>query len=133
MEPLLWLDIPLVVFGVLAILSGSWNWLRRRYAGWPRSRGVRCNGVMVLAFSLGVASITAAGMDIGFAESDKARGRANQALRSDGYDWFNPMRPFPVGTPAPDFQLSSLTDGASIRLSDFHGLKPVVLVLSSFT
>jgi hypothetical protein len=36
------------------------------------------------------------------------------------------------GTPAPDFSLRALADQRSVRLSDYRGKKPVVLVFGSF-
>ena len=37
------------------------------------------------------------------------------------------------GDPAPDFELRDVDGERSVRLSDFHGKKPVVLVFGSFT
>ena len=38
-----------------------------------------------------------------------------------------------VGDPAPDFELGDVDGEHSVRLSDFQGRKPVVLVFGSFT
>ena len=38
-----------------------------------------------------------------------------------------------AGDPAPDFELSDVDGEHSVRLSDFRGKKPVVLVFGSFT
>lgn len=38
-----------------------------------------------------------------------------------------------AGDPAPDFQLSDVDGEHSVRLSDFQGKTPVVLVFGSFT
>jgi hypothetical protein len=37
------------------------------------------------------------------------------------------------GQPAPDFALKPLDGGAPVRLSSFHGQRPVVLVFGSYT
>ncbi len=41
--------------------------------------------------------------------------------------------PLQPGDPAPDFDLPSLDGGSRVRLSDFRGVKPVVLVFGSYT
>jgi peroxiredoxin len=38
-----------------------------------------------------------------------------------------------VGDPAPGFDLATLDGGSRVRLSDFRGVKPVVLVFGSYT
>lgn len=38
-----------------------------------------------------------------------------------------------AGNPAPDFELSDVDGEHSVRLSDFRGKMPVVLVFGSFT
>lgn len=38
-----------------------------------------------------------------------------------------------VGSVAPDFTLPLLDGSSSVRLSSFHGIKPVVLVFGSYT
>ena len=38
-----------------------------------------------------------------------------------------------AGDPAPDFELRDVDGEHSVRLSDFHGKKPVVLVFGNFT
>ncbi len=38
-----------------------------------------------------------------------------------------------VGEMAPDFELSDYTGSKTVRLSDFRGEKPVVLLFGSFT
>ena len=38
-----------------------------------------------------------------------------------------------VGSPAPDFSLTKLKSSTQIKLSDYQGKKPVVLVFGSYT
>lgn len=38
-----------------------------------------------------------------------------------------------VGDPAPDFTLRTVDGEREVRLSDYHGKKPVVLVFGSYT
>jgi len=44
----------------------------------------------------------------------------------------NPNAP-KVGQLAPDFELTGLTDSETMRLSDYRGVKPIVLLFGSFT
>jgi len=45
---------------------------------------------------------------------------------------YNAMAPR-VGESAPDFELQDVSGQHTVRLSDFHGQKPVALVFGSFT
>jgi peroxiredoxin len=47
-------------------------------------------------------------------------------------DHYDPLAP-KAGDMAPDFELFDATGEESVRLSDFQGNRPVVLVFGSFT
>jgi peroxiredoxin len=47
-------------------------------------------------------------------------------------DQYDPLAP-KVGDMAPDFELVDTTGENTVRLSDFRGKRPVVLVFGSFT
>lgn len=118
MEALLWLDVPLLVFGIGAVFTAGWLKFGSNRAGSPRRRLQPLTVVLVVG---GLASLSAAGLDHALAVWD--RSQRPLAVEPD------PL--FEVGTLAPDFALPSL-EGRSYRLSDFRGRKPVLLTLSSF-
>ncbi len=43
------------------------------------------------------------------------------------------LMPLEIGSLAPDFTLPELTSGKPVRLADFRGRTPVVLIFGSFT
>lgn len=132
MEPLLWLDIPLAVFGTVAVLAVSANRFLRR--GSPRVKKRRSSWVPALLVFVGLMSLTAACMDVGYSQWEiRARAVPDDGGSPQGFDPFYLMRPFEAGAPAPDFRLPSLEDDRLVSLSDYRGRKPVVLALSSFT
>lgn len=116
MNLLIWLDLPLMALGLLAMAPGFWYLfcLRQIVLG----RGVRT--ALSLVFSLGLGAFTVAGVDAGLAQWDKAR-RVQGSGDTIG-----------VSKMAPDFALSSPEDNHTIRLSDFRGHKPVVLIFGNF-
>jgi hypothetical protein len=119
MNLLIWMDLPLMVLGLLAMSPGLWYALRQRILCRPAlGRGVRT--ATALVFSLGLGTLTAAGVDAGLAEWDQAcrvRGKEDNVH---------------VSMMAPDFSLPSLDEDRTIRLSDFRGHKPVVLIFGNF-
>ncbi len=131
---LLYLDIPLIVLGMLALFAGSRPCFRRRSTS--RSRKPRAPWVSVYLVLSGVACLIGAAIDMGFAERERRQKVAlDEMLRASDDGTIAPMWPFPPGTPAPDFRLPTLKDGALVSLKTVRGSKPkpVLLVLSSFT
>lgn len=119
MHVLVWLDAPLVAFGLLAVSPRLWSWLSGR----------RVRSVTTLLFYLGLGSLLASGVDVGLA----ALQEANRPPSAE--------QPFALGPinyedvpheEAPDFRLPALDEDRFIRLSDFRGHKPVVLIFGSF-
>ena len=113
MEPLLYLDLLLVVLGGAALALSAGVRLRR-----PRRWTLPSMGV----FFLGVGSLAAAVIDVGLWQREKN-------FRQSLADHSDHLR---VGSSAPYFSLPSLRDGELVHLSDFLGRKPICLVLSSF-
>jgi hypothetical protein len=118
MNLLFWLDIPLILIGFLAISPWLWHSVRRQQARRPfRGRGVRMTATVL--FCLGVATIGSAGIDAGLAYREEAR-RAGR------------VADIRVTMMAPDFHLSSLDEERMVRLSEYRGQKPVVLIFGNF-
>jgi hypothetical protein len=119
MSALIWLDVPLSVFGLLSMSPFLWHCFRRRRLVCLPSRGRGRAMAMALLFSLGFVSLTTASVDVALAEWDKA-------CRPRSDDWIGETMP------APDFCLPSLEKDRFVRLSDYRGHKPVVLIFGSF-
>jgi hypothetical protein len=132
MEPLLWLDIPLLIGGGCALAMLVWNRRGKHGKRTPRSKR-RLPWIQPLVLSMGLTSLAAAGMDIGLAELEVYHRCENQAPYVDGFEFFDPMQLFEAGTLASDFDLPTLEGGRSIKLSDYRGRKPVLLVFGNFT
>jgi hypothetical protein len=125
MNVLFRLDLSLVVLGLLAMAPHLWNWLRRRQSVDSSARGCVLRTTSVLLFYFGLVSLAVAGVDVGLAAwEDAHRPRSGPP----DYNFADVKEPYM----APDFCLPSLDEDRSIRLSDFRGHKPVVLVFSSF-
>ncbi|MHB1424125.1 MAG: peroxiredoxin family protein [Gemmataceae bacterium] len=126
MNVLVWLDASLLVLGLFALCPRLWTWFRWRRALRPSLPGRPLQTAIALLFYLGLGGLATAALDVGWAawewESRSAE-RDNEALRTEL---------FPPDTQAPDFSLPSL-EGRSVRLSDFRGHKPVVLLFGSFS
>lgn len=129
MNVLVWLDLPLVVLGLLALLPQLWLAFRRQRSTRPTLIGRVLSSASLLLFYLGLGSLLTAGVDFGVAAWEKAH-RAGYGDREFDIELINyaqiPYRE------APDFRLPSLDDDRSIGLSDFRGHKPVVLIFGSF-
>ena len=134
MSALVWLDVPLLALGLLAISPWVWHWIRRwRSVRTPSlSRGLRT--ATTLLCYLGFGSLTMAGIDVALAEWDKA----HRPSGDDGIEETRIASPprsddrIKVTMMAPDFRLPSLDEDRFVRLSDYRGHKPVVLIFSSF-
>lgn len=120
MNLLIWLDLPLMGLGLLAMSPGLWYVFRRRQIGKRSAFGRSLRTATVLLFSLGVGALMTAGVDAGLAAWDQAR---------HPRDSVNNIQ---VSMVAPDFRLPSLDEDRTIRLSDFRGHKPVVLIFGNF-
>jgi hypothetical protein len=124
-----WLFLLDVLLFVLGLLTLS-----------PRLLGRSKRTAAVLAFYLGFAMIAAAGVAVGLVEWEKARrpkssdlGAAFEKRLAAHRSGEALARKKAIGpVEAPDFSLSSLDEGHSVRLSDFRGHKPVVLIFGSF-
>lgn len=112
MEPLLSLDLVLVMFGIAILLLAVRRCLRRR--------GTLTTSAL---FFLSVGTLAAAVIDVGLSQHEKNFRRS----LVENADFLR------VGSLAPDFSLPRLGDGQTIRLGDVLGRKPVCLVLSSFS
>jgi hypothetical protein len=122
MNLFIWLDLPLMALGLLAMSPGFWHVFHLRGIGRrsPLGRGLRT--ATALLFSLGLSAFTAGGVDAGLAKWD-------EVCRAKDND--NP-RQLQESMMAPDFSLPSLDEGRTIRLSDYRGRKPVVLIFGNF-
>jgi hypothetical protein len=120
MAPLTWLDVPLLLVGVPGAALSASAWLRKR----PRRPGVAA-----AAFVLSLGCLAAAGADAGLSRWDNVRLPFDPAALDFSQ---NPYALLPAGSPAPDFALPRADGMGTVRLSDFRGRQPVVLVLSSF-
>ena len=119
MTALVWLDVPLSLFGLLSMTPLLWHCLRRRRSVCPSSRGRSWSTATAVLFSLGLVSLATAGVDVALAEWDKA-------CRPSSDDWIGETML------APDFRLPSLEKDRFVQLSDYRGHKPVVLIFGSF-
>lgn len=138
MSVVIGLDFFLVVLGLLAVSPQLWMAFRRKRIGCPPPLGRGMRTATGLLFYLGIGFLAVAGVDVGLAKWDKAH-RSN----SDNWDAalnelleayrLRPIDPEAFPKPeAPDFRLPVLDEDRSIRLSDFRGRKPVVLLFGSF-
>lgn len=138
MSVVVWPDVFLVVLGLLAVLPRLWTVFRRRQTAHPATLRRSVRTATVLLFYLGTSFLSVVGIDIGLAAWDKAH-RPN----TDNWDaalaaFFEAYRSRPIDPEAfpkpeaPDFRLPALDEDRSVRLSDFRGRKPVVLIFGSF-
>jgi hypothetical protein len=139
MSVVIWLDVLLIVLGLLAVSPRLWVGFRRRRMGCPPPMGRATRTAAALLFYLGTGFLTAVGVDIGLAEWDKAHrpesddGDAALAEFLEAHRLRSPINPEAYPKPeAPDFRLPVLYEDRSIRLKDFRGRKPVVLLFGSF-
>jgi hypothetical protein len=115
----------LTFLGVLGVTHVSW---RRFGKGNPNpSSRPRSAILIVLGLSLSFACMGVAAADVLLWEWKKA----------GGFDGRPPEKTMSMelmssGQTAPDFSLPSLHDGRSVRLGDFRGHKPVLLIFGSF-
>jgi hypothetical protein len=121
-----WLDVSLLVGGLIALCPRLWSWVRCRRADRPPWRRRSLQTAITLLFYLGLGSLVTAGFDVGLEawEWKERAAKADEEMKRIGL--------FPPETEAPDFCLPSL-GGSSVRLSDFRGHKPVVLLFGSFS
>lgn len=122
-----WLDVPLAVFGLLVMSPWIWMAFRRRRSVRANSLGRFLPAAMLLLFFLGLGSFMMAGIDVGLAAWEDAH-----RPRSEPFDIRQSSYNIASHEEAPDFSLPALDEDRSIRLSDFRGRKPVVLIFGSF-
>jgi hypothetical protein len=120
-----WIPYELALVGALRL--GCWflGWRRRRLFGF-RSIG----GTLLLC--LAVASLIAAGAIAAF---DQLERRWREGLVSAPHPIIaaaSGADTFPAGTPAPDFTLPRLDNGAPVHLAELTRRRPVVLVFGGF-
>lgn len=122
MNLLIWLDLPLMVLGLFAMSPGLWYAFRLRRVGNRSALGRGLRTLTALLFSLGVGSFTVGGVDAGLAEWEQA---CRLKVNDNSVQLQESMM-------APDFSLPSLDEGRTIRLSDYRGNKPVVLIFGNY-
>jgi hypothetical protein len=127
---LIWLDVPLTVFGMLGL--AFWGWIRfrqrRLLPSLRRAHSWSAVG-MTVALGLSLTALAVAAVDVGEAEWENAR----RPYDSDAVDYVLPAMPrLPVGLTAPDFRLPRLNGEGTVQLSDLREHKPVVLLFGSF-
>jgi hypothetical protein len=121
------LDAYLVVLGCFALSPRLWYWLVRWRTKRPPLHDRPRRGATAILFYLGVVSLALAAVDGGLAVwqfNTRSEDAESGEMRTDL---------FPQVEEAPDFSLPSLQDGRTVRLSDYRGHKPVVLVFGSFS
>lgn len=122
-----WLDAPLAVIGLLAMSPWMWMAFRRRRSVCSTSPSRVRQAARLLLFFLGLGSFMMAGLDVGFAAWEDASRPRSGPFDFDQFSLENASH-----EEAPDFCLPALDEGRSIRLSDFRGHKPVVLIFGNF-
>ena len=122
-----WLDVSLVVFGLLAISPLLWSLLRRGQAVRSCWLGRLMQTAERPLFHAGVVGLALAGIDLGWGAWEEA-----YVFFHDYYKRIGRTDLFPRNAEAPDFSLPVLDEDREVRLSDFRGRKPVVLIFGSF-
>jgi hypothetical protein len=120
MNLLIWLDLPLIAFALLIMSPRLCYALFRRRIDGRAALSRRVQTATVLLFYLGLGVLGTACVDAGLAEWAKG-------LRFGGAD--DDIREAMM---APDFTLPALDEDRIVRLSDFRGNKPVVLIFGNF-
>ena len=120
MNVLIRIDALLMVLGLLAMTPRLCNAFQRRRTARRSALGRFWQTTMSLLFYLGFCTLAAAGVDIGIYQWNQA----HYHTREEG--------DARVGRKAPDFSLPTLDEDRTIRLSDFRGQKPVVLIFGNF-
>jgi hypothetical protein len=119
MNLLIWLDAPLITLGVLAMSPWLWNAFRSHRTVFSTALSRDMRTTTALLFYLGIATVASASVDAGLAEWGQAhRSGDNVEIRETMM--------------APDFSLPSLDEARTVRLSDYRGHKPVVLIFGNF-
>lgn len=118
---------PVSIYWIIA-LTGSSDRIERKKAGKLMHKGLIIGAVFVFGFTI-------------WEQKDLIRTAAVISYKAaywemeEVYGWQktnNPNAP-KVGELAPDFELTDVTGTKTVRLSDFRGKKPVVLLFGSFT
>jgi hypothetical protein len=118
---------PIAIFCILNMTTGLVD-LKARQTGNIMRKGLALGAVLVFGFTIWE------GRDlvyVGFAVNYKAIYWRHKEVTVWQHK-HNPNVP-KVGEMAPDFELSDYTGTKSVRLSDFRGKRPVVLLFGSFT
>ncbi|HTU90186.1 MAG TPA: hypothetical protein VMF69_08945 [Gemmataceae bacterium] len=119
MNLVIWFDVLLMALGLLAMSPRLWNVHPRRRSVCRPALGRSMRTATTLLFYFGLASFMTGGIDAGLVGWDQVRRpRIADNIRK------NMM--------APDFCLPSLDGDRNVRLSDFRGHKPVVLIFGNF-
>jgi hypothetical protein len=118
---------PLAIFWILSMTTGLINQQERQVGNLMR-KGLAISAVLVFGFTIWEGrDLVYAGFDVNY----KAVYWRNQEVTIWQQE-NNPNVP-KIGEMAPDFELTDNTGNDSVRLSDFRGKKPVVLLFGSFT
>jgi hypothetical protein len=119
---------PVSIYWIMALKSGADNIVeRKKSTGWVQ-KGLMIGAVFVFGFTLWE------GKDL-IRASAVITYKAAYWEMTEVMGWQktnNPNVP-KVGEAAPDFELTDVTGTKTVRLSDFRGKKPVVLLFGSFT
>jgi hypothetical protein len=125
-----WLAVtacPITIYWIIKITKGLTD-PRDRKVGSVMRKGLAVSAVLVFGFTIWEArDLVYAGWDVNY-KAIYWRHKEVTVWQKDN----NPHVP-KVGTMAPDFELSDATGTKTVRLSDFRGKKPVVLLFGSFT
>jgi len=118
---------PVSIYWIMAVTSGTDILERTKSARWVQ-KGLMIGAAFVFAFTLWEAK------DLVRTSAVITYKAAYWELK-EVYGWQktnNPNVP-KVGELAPDFELTDVTGTKTVRLSDFRGKRPVVLLFGSFT
>jgi hypothetical protein len=131
-----WLDITVIVLSLAAIpVLLLYPRLQRPVAFPPEATETATPGRPVWGKTLRIAAAVLLLLPAGLAYGDLGRAREQEPPANPfPYDprMEGMLHPLPEGEMAPDFTLPDAVTGGRIRLSDYRGKKPVLLVLGSF-
>ncbi len=120
MNVLIQIDALLMALGLLAMSPRLCSAFQRRRTARRSALDRVWQTTMSLLFYLGLCTLAAAGVDIGIYQWKQAQYHTREVGNAR------------VGSMAPDFRLPALNEDRTIRLRDFRGHKPVVLIFGNF-
>lgn len=118
---------PVSIYWIMALTKGQDIVERKNSAGWTQ-KGLMVSAILVFGFTLWE------GKDLVRTSAVITYKAAYwQMTEVQGWQKTNNPNVPKVGELAPDFELTDVTGTKTVRLSDFKGKKPVVLLFGSFT